>query len=225
MFPDMDSDPAPEAGRVQASGTAAIRGDIVGKWRPLTSRSYRFTDQSLMPRSIPPPDRILFSAETIAARVSELGAQITSDYRGRSLVILTVLKGSFVFAADLIRCIDLPLRVEFLGVASYGTGTKSTGVVQITQDITSPIADEDILLVEDIVDSGLTINYLLRQLQTRSPRTLKVCALLYKPSRAQVEVCIDYLGFTIEDEYVVGYGLDHAQAYRNLPHLGVLATE
>jgi hypoxanthine phosphoribosyltransferase len=178
-----------------------------------------------MPRSIPPPDRILFSAETIAARVRELGAQITNDYWGRSLVILTVLKGSFVFAADLIRCIDLPLRVEFLGVASYGTGTRSTGVVQITQDVTSPIADEDILLVEDIVDSGLTINYLLRQLQTRSPRTLKVCALLFKPSRAQVEVSIDYLGFTIQDEYVVGYGLDHAQAYRNLPHLGVLVTE
>ncbi len=175
-----------------------------------------------MPRSIPPPNRILYSAETIAARVRELGSQITRDYQGRSLVILTILKGSFVFAADLIRCIDLPLRVEFLGVASYGTGTKSTGVVQITQDVTSPIAGEDILLVEDIVDTGLTIDYLLRQLQTRSPRTLKVCTLLYKPSRTRVEVSVDYLGFTIEDEYVVGYGLDHAQAYRNLPHLGVL---
>ncbi len=178
-----------------------------------------------MPRSIPPPDRVLYSAEEIAARVRALGAQITQDYNGGSLVILTVLKGSFVFAADLIRSIDLPLRVEFLGVASYGLGTQSTGIVQITQDLTSPIVDEDVLLVEDIIDSGLTINYLLRQLEARSPRSLKVCALLQKPKRSQKAVKIDYLGFTIDNEYVVGYGLDHAQAYRNLPHLGVLLTE
>lgn len=178
-----------------------------------------------MPRSIPPPDRILYSAEQIAARVRELGEQITRDYRGGSLVILTVLKGSFVFAADLIRSIDLPLRVEFLGVASYGLGTQSTGVVQITQDLTSPIVDEDVLLVEDIVDTGLTISYILRQLEARNPRSLKVCAFLHKPTRTQKPVTIDYLGFTIEDEYVVGYGLDHAQAYRNLPHLGVLLSE
>jgi hypoxanthine phosphoribosyltransferase len=157
--------------------------------------------------------------------VRALGAQIARDYNGGSLVILTVLKGSFVFAADLIRAIDLPLRVEFLGVASYGLGTQSTGVVQITQDLTSPIVDEDVLLVEDIIDSGLTISYLLRQLETRNPRSLKVCALLHKPKRTQKPVKIDYLGFSIDDEYVVGYGLDHAQAYRNLPHLGVLLTE
>jgi hypoxanthine phosphoribosyltransferase len=167
----------------------------------------------------------LYSADQIAARVHELGAQITSDYRGGSLVILVVLKGSFVFAADLIRCINLPLCVEFLGVASYGDGTKSTGMVQITLDLTSPIVDEDVLLVEDIVDTGLTINYLLRQLRARSPRSLKVCTLLHKPSRTQEPVNVDYLGFTIENDYVVGYGLDHAQAYRNLPHLGVLLTE
>jgi hypoxanthine phosphoribosyltransferase len=178
-----------------------------------------------MPRSIPPTDRVLYSAEQIAARVRALGAQITQDYNGGSLVILTVLKGSFVFAADLIRSIDLPLRVEFLGVASYGLGTQSTGVVQITQDLTSPIVDEDVLLVEDIIDSGLTISYLLRQLETRNPRSLKVCALLHKPKHTQKPVKIDYLGFTIDDEYVVGYGLDHAQAYRNLPHLRVLLTE
>ena len=178
-----------------------------------------------MPRSIPPPVRVLHSAEAIATRVRELGAQITRDYAGRSLVILPVLKGSFVFAADLIRCIDLPLRVEFLGVASYGSGTRSTGVVQITQDVTAPIAGEDIILVEDIVDTGLTIDYLLRQLHTRGPNSLKICALLHKPSRTEVQVNIDYLGFTIDDEFVVGYGLDHAQAYRNLPHLSVLAAE
>jgi hypoxanthine phosphoribosyltransferase len=178
-----------------------------------------------MPRSIPPTDRVLYSAEQIAARVRELGQQITQDYSGGSLIVLTVLKGSFVFAADLIRCIDLPLRVEFLGVASYGLGTQSTGIVQITQDLTSPIVDEDVLLVEDIVDSGLTINYILRQLQARNPRSLKVCAFLHKPARTRETVHIDYLGFTIKDEYVVGYGLDHAQAYRNLPHLGVLLSE
>lgn len=178
-----------------------------------------------MPRSIPPPDRILYSAAQIASRVRELGEQITRDYKGGSLVILTILKGSFVFAADLIRSIDLPLRVEFLGVRSYGLGTQSTGIVQITQDLTSPIVDEDVLLVEDIVDTGLTISYILRQLEARNPRSLKVCALLHKPTRTQKAVTIDYLGFTIEDEYVVGYGLDHAQAYRNLPHLGVLVSE
>jgi hypoxanthine phosphoribosyltransferase len=178
-----------------------------------------------VPRSIPPPDRILYSAEQIASRVRELGAQITRDYAGGSLVVLTVLKGSFVFAADLIRCIELPLRVEFLGVASYGAGTQSTGIVQITQDLTSPIVDEDVLLVEDIIDSGLTIHYILAQLRARNPRSLKVCAFLHKPARTQRPVTIDYLGFRIEDEYVVGYGLDHAQAYRNLPHLGVLLTE
>ncbi len=179
----------------------------------------------IMPRSIPPTERVLYSAEAIATRVAELGAQITQDYRGRPLVILPVLKGSFVFAADLIRRIELPLRVEFLGVASYGSGTRSTGIVQITQDVTSPIVGEDVLVVEDIVDTGLTIDYLLRQLSTRSPRSLKVCALLHKPSRTEVEVPIDYLGFTVQNEYVVGYGLDHAQAYRNLPNLTVLATD
>lgn len=178
-----------------------------------------------MPRSIPPPDRVLFSTEEIATRVHELGAKITHDYKGGTLVVLIVLKGSFVFAADLIRCITLPLRVEFLGVASYGLGTQSTGIVQITQDLTSPIVDEDVLLVEDIIDSGLTISYLMRQLEARNPRSLKVCALLHKPASTQKPIAIDYLGFAIGNEYVVGYGLDHAQAYRNLPHLGVLLTE
>jgi hypoxanthine phosphoribosyltransferase len=175
---------------------------------------------------IPSPnaERVLHDADAIRARVRELGSQIAHDYQGRSLVVLPVLKGSFVFAADLIRAIDLQLRVEFLGVASYGSGTRSTGVVQITQDVTSPVANEDVLLVEDIVDTGLTIDYLLKLLRTRNPRSLKVCALLHKPSRTEVKVNIDYLGFTIADEYVVGYGLDHAQAYRNLPDLRILAT-
>ena len=175
-----------------------------------------------MSPSVAPPKKILYSAEQIASRVRELGVQITEDYKGRSLVILCILKGSFVFAADLIRAIDLPLRVEFLGVASYGTGTQSTGVVQITQDLTSTIAGDDVLLVEDIIDSGLTIDYILRQLLTRSPRSLRVCAFLHKPARTQTPVPIDYLGYTVEDAFVVGYGLDHGQMYRNLPDLSIL---
>ena len=171
-----------------------------------------------------PPTKILYTAEQIDSRVQELGAQITRDYKGGSLVVLCILKGSFVFAADLVRAIDLPLRIEFLGVASYGSGTQSTGVVQITQDLTSTIAGDDVLLVEDIIDSGLTIDYILRQLLTRSPRSLRVCAFLHKPARSQVEVPIDYLGFTIEDEFVVGYGLDHGQRYRNLPNLSILES-
>jgi hypoxanthine phosphoribosyltransferase len=163
------------------------------------------------------------SQEQIAARVRELGAQLARDYDGRKLVVVVVLKGSFVFAADLIRSIETTnLRVEMLGVRSYGEGTESTGVVQITCDLTRPIEDEDVVVVEDIVDTGLTISYLLDMLQTRKPRTLKVCALLHKPARSKIAVPIDYLGFTIEDKFVIGYGLDFAEKYRNLPYLGVL---
>ena len=169
-----------------------------------------------------PPTRVLYSAEQIADRVRAIGAEITRDYAEGRLVILCILKGSFVFAADLIRTINLPLRVEFLGVASYGSGTQSTGVVQVTQDLTSTIEGDDVLLVEDIIDSGLTIDYILKQLELRRPRSLRVCAFLHKPARAQRRVAVDYLGFTIEDEFVVGYGLDHAQRYRNLPYLGIL---
>lgn len=164
----------------------------------------------------------LYSAHEIEARVTALGRQITRDYAGRSLVLLCILKGSFVFAADLARRIDLPLRIEFLGVQSYGDGTTSSGVVQITQDLTSPIDGHDVLLVEDIVDTGLTLSYLAEQLRTRNPRSVKVCALLHKPARMQRSVEIDYLGFTIDDVFVVGYGLDCAQLYRNLPELAVL---
>src|SRR5271163_2457365 len=164
----------------------------------------------------------MISAEEIAARVREIGADITRDYAGRQLVLVCVLKGSFVFAADLARAIDLPLRIDFLGVRSYGEGTESSGVVQITQDLTRPIEHEDILIVEDIVDTGLTIAHLMELFRTRHPASLKVCALLHKPARTRVEVPIDYLGFTIEDRFVVGYGLDWAERYRNLPFIGVV---
>jgi hypoxanthine phosphoribosyltransferase len=164
----------------------------------------------------------MLSAEQIAKRVRELGAQITHDYTGHNLVLVCVLKGSFVFASDLARAIDLPLRVDFLGVRSYGEGTESSGVVQITQDLSRPIEHEDVLLVEDIVDTGLTIAHLMDLLRTRAPASVKVCALLHKPARARVQVAIDYLGFTIEDRFVVGYGLDFAERYRNLPYIGVV---
>ena len=164
----------------------------------------------------------LLSAEQIASRVRELGAQISRDYADQKLVLVPVLKGSFVFAADLARAIDGPLRIDFLGVRSYGAGTESSGVVQITHDLVRPIEGEDVLIVEDIVDTGLTVGHLVELLRTRGPRSVRVCALLNKPSRARVAARIDYLGFTIEDRFVVGYGLDFDEQHRNLPYIGVL---
>ncbi|MEZ4232770.1 MAG: hypoxanthine phosphoribosyltransferase [Polyangiaceae bacterium] len=163
---------------------------------------------------------IIFTAEQIQARVQELGAEISRDYQKRSLVLLCILKGSFVFAADLARAIELPLRIEFMGLSSYGEDTKSSGVVQITQDVSTPLAGEDVLIVEDIVDTGLTLHYLLQQIQTRGPASVRICSLLHKPAREVKKVAIDYLGFTIEDRFVIGYGLDWAQKYRNLPFIG-----
>lgn len=179
-------------------------------------------DTRLVSAFSPPEVRPLISRERIAERVSELAAQITRDYAGRSLVLLSVLKGSFMFMADLAREIALPVRVEFLGVRSYGDGSKSSGVVQITQDLTRPVEGDDIVIVEDIIDTGLTLSYLREQLLLRNPASIKVASLLHKPARKQREVEIDYLGFTIEDVFVVGYGLDYAERYRNLPFLGVL---
>ena len=166
--------------------------------------------------------RVLYDSATIQRRVAELGAQITRDYADRSLVLVALLKGSFVFAADLARAIDLPLSIEFLGVQSYGNNTKTTGVVQITQDLTRPVASDHVLIVEDIVDTGLTLAYIREQMEARGAGSVSVCALLHKPSRMQKEVRIDYLGFTIEDVFVVGYGLDYAQKYRNLPDICVV---
>ena len=167
----------------------------------------------------------LISQEEIAKRVAELGARIAEEYRGKNLVLVCVLKGSFVFTADLARAIDLPMRIEFLGVRSYGEGTTSSGVVQITQDLSRPIEGEDVLIVEDIVDTGLTVAHLLDLFRTRKPNSIKVCALLHKPARTRIEVPVDYLGFTIEDKFVVGYGLDWAEKYRNLPSISVVESE
>lgn len=175
----------------------------------------------------------LLSAEQIAARNAELGMQIARDYHGELLTLVTVLKGSFVFVADLARQIHLAQRqlgepgssvtMEFLGLASYGDATTTSGVVQITSDLTNPIEGKHVLVVEDIVDSGLTMSYLLANLQTRQPASVKLCTLLHKPSRTARPVPIDYLGFTIEDLFVVGYGLDYKQRYRNLPYIAVLS--
>ncbi len=165
----------------------------------------------------------LLTTETLQARVAELGAEITRDYQGtHDLVVVPILKGSFLFAADLIRHIDLDLSIEFLGLRSYGAGTESSGVVQITYDLTQPVMGRDVLVVEDIVDTGLSMRYLLENLATRQPRSVKLCSLLHKPARSRVKIPIDYLGFTIEDRFVVGYGLDYAEKYRNLPYIGVL---
>ena len=163
---------------------------------------------------------VLIAEADLRARVAALGAQITRDYAGRSLVVVGVLKGSFVFMADLVRAIDLPISVEFIAISSY-EGTTTTGVVKITSDLTRSIEGKDVLLVEDIVDTGLTMRYLLDNLATRAPASLEVCALLEKPARARVTIPIRYRGFVIGDEFVVGYGLDWDGRMRNLPYVGV----
>ncbi len=173
--------------------------------------------------SYPSPGAVreLYSAETIARRVKELGQKIESDYAGRSPVLVSILKGSFVFAADLTRAIALPLRIEFLGVRSYA-GTATTGAVQITQDLTQSIEGADVLVVEDIVDTGLTMSYILNLFRARGAASVRVVALLDKPVRRRVEVTVDYVGFNVGDAFVVGYGLDCGELYRNLPSLAEL---
>jgi hypoxanthine phosphoribosyltransferase len=162
----------------------------------------------------------LITEDRIRTRIAQLGQEITRDYAGQSLIVVAVLKGSFIFVADLVRAVKLPLEVEFIGISSYA-GTASSGVVQITQDLSRPIAGQHVLLVEDVVDSGLTMSYLLDNLSTRRPASVQVCALLEKPARAKVKVPIAYRGFEIPDEFVVGYGLDVDGKYRNLPYVGI----
>jgi hypoxanthine phosphoribosyltransferase len=175
---------------------------------------------------MPSDIRTLFNAAKIAARVRELGARIHEDYAAdEPLVLVCVLKGSFVFAADLARAIDRRCSIEFLGVRSYGDGTESSGVVEITHDLACSIEGKHVLIVEDIVDTGLTMQYLLSNFATRKPASVKVAALLHKPARERVQVAIEYLGFTIEDVFVVGYGMDAAQEHRNLPFVGILDTD
>lgn len=169
-----------------------------------------------------PQVEVLIPEAQIRARIAELGAQISADYSDRPIVLIGILKGSFMFLADLARHISSPLRIEFMGTKSYEKGTTSSGQVQLTKDLDRPIEGEDVLLVEDIIDTGLTLTYLLHVLQQRSPRSLKTVAFLDKPSRRKIEVSGQYVGFTIEDKFVIGYGLDFEQRYRNLKDVCVL---
>ena len=164
--------------------------------------------------------RPLISEERIRARIRELGAEITERYRGEELVLVGVLKGCLLFLADLARTIDLPLSIDFLGLSSYGGGLESSGVVRITNDLSRPIEGKHVLVVEDIVDTGLTMQYLLDNLNTRAPASVGVCSLLFKPENNRIPIRIDFLGFEIPNKFVVGYGLDHDEKYRNLPYIG-----
>ena len=167
-------------------------------------------------------ERIFFSAEEIDKRLEEMAGEINRDYAGKELMLISVLRGSFVFMADLTRKITLPCTVDFMAVSSYGKGTTSSGQVQITKDLSDDIEGKDILVVEDILDSGNTLSYLMKLLRARHPASIRLCTLLDKPERRVVPVEVDYVGFTIPDEFVVGYGLDYAEKYRNLPYIGIL---
>lgn len=167
-------------------------------------------------------ESILISEDRLAARVHELGNQIAHDYRGRDLLLVCVLKGAVTFMVDLVRAIDLPVAVDFMATSSYGASTASSGVVRILKDLDAPLQGRHVLVVEDIVDTGLTLDYILRNLESRRPASLRVCGLLYKEKQRPAEVHVDYVGFRIPDRFVVGYGLDYAERYRNLPFVAVL---
>ena len=169
---------------------------------------------------------ILLTEAQIQARVGELGAQISADYAGRRLTLVSVLKGSLPFMADLMRSISLPLRIDLMEVSSYGGATtESSGLVRILKDLSASIEGEEVLICEDIIDTGLTLNYLIRYLGGKRPASLRICTLLDKPARRLVEIPVDYTGFTIPDQFVVGYGLDYGELYRNLRFVGVLRPE
>ena len=168
---------------------------------------------------------ILLTKEQLEQRIKELGAEITRDYQGKELVLAAVLRGSYVFMADLTRAIDLPLTVDFMAVSSYGAGTVSSGQVEIKKDLSDPIEGKNLLIIEDILDSGNTLYYLMDVLSARHPASIRICTLLDKPERRVKPIKADYAGFVIPDAFVVGYGLDYAEKYRNLPYVGVLKPE
>ena len=168
---------------------------------------------------------ILVQQNDLQHRVHELGEQISAEYEGRTLLLVGVLKGAFFFLSDLMRNLDVQCEVDFMAVASYGSSTDSSGVVRILKDLDASIEGRDVLIVEDIVDSGLTLSYLLRTLKAREPASLEVCALLTKPERRKVELPIRYVGFEIPNRFVIGYGLDHAEKFRNLPYVAVLSDD
>lgn len=168
---------------------------------------------------------ILISAAELQAKIGELGEAISRDYAGKDLVLISILKGGLVFLADLCRAITLPVTIDLLAISSYGPGTKSLGVVKILKDLDESITGREVLIVEDIIDTGLTLNYLIRNLQPRGPASLKICVLLDKPVRRIVDLPIAYRGFEVPDKFVVGYGLDYRQRYRNLPYIATLTKE
>ncbi len=170
------------------------------------------------------PD-ILITREQLATRIAELGAQITADYQGKELVVIGILKGAVLFLADLVREIDLPVTLDFMAISSYGNATKSSGVVRIMKDLDRDIVERHVLVVEDIIDTGLTMSFLKNNLLSRGAASIRVCSLLDKPERRLVRLSSDYTGFTVPDAFVVGYGLDYDQRYRNLPEIGVLKPE
>lgn len=169
--------------------------------------------------------KVLLSEEEIAAKVKELGAAISREYKGKNLMLVTVLKGAVVFLADIMRTIDIHAEIDFMVVSSYGAGVKSSGVVKIIKDLDVPLEGKDILIVEDILDSGLTLSYIKELLIGRNPASIKIVTLLDKPTRRKVNLTADYIGFEVPDEFVIGYGLDFDEKYRNLPYIGVLKPE
>ncbi len=178
-----------------------------------------------MTSMMPDVAEVLITEEQIEEKVRALGERITRDYVGERLLLVGVLRGAVVVMGDLMRCIDLPCEIDFMDISSYGSGTSSSGVVRILKDLEEDITDRHVLIVEDIIDTGLTLSYLRRSLLARGPASLEICALLTKPSRRRVELDVKYLGFEVPDEFVVGYGLDYAGAYRNLPDICVLKRE
>ncbi len=169
--------------------------------------------------------RVLYSEEELKAKCAEMGAQITRDYEGKNLLLVTVLKGAVVYLTDLMRNIDLPCSIDFMVVSSYGSGTESSGVVKIVKDLDQDLTGKDILIVEDILDSGMTLSYLKKLLQSRNPSSIRIATLMDKPARRKVDLKADYAGFEVPDEFVVGYGLDFDEKYRNLPYVGILKPE
>jgi len=165
---------------------------------------------------------VLYSREELRQKVVEMGKQISNDYKGQELLVVGILKGAFIFMADLVREINIPLEVDFMDVSSYGLSTSSSGEVRIIKDLEYSIQDKDVLIVEDIVDTGLTLKYIGEILKSRNPRSLKICCLLDKPSRRKIDIVPDYVGYSIPDKFVVGYGLDYAEQYRNYPEVYVL---
>jgi len=168
---------------------------------------------------------ILIDEEPLQTRIDELGREISVDYEGRDLLLVGVLKGAVFLLADLMRRLSVPCEIDFMAISSYGAGTDSSGVVRILKDLDASIAGRDVLVIEDIIDSGLTLSYLMRSLTAREPASLEVCALLTKPERREIEIPVRYVGFEIPNKFVIGYGLDYAERYRNLPYIGVLRPE